>query len=394
MGFISTNCPGCGSPIELDDSREFGFCQFCGTKIVQDKIVVEHKGEVKIDNSELVQKYLQNADRALRKHDWEEVEKYYNLIEQNTFNNMEAAFFSSYGKAMLALSDSDFHKREQKFDVLKRSMSVISDYYDETTEDKEAVLKKISEYIKVMYTVDSVNNYNKEGTTLTGSLVDGLLSNPGSFRWHIALLNGVKAAFLTELNQIREKHDDAFIQELINEYTGQGNNTQQKSASEKAVSEEKTQSNNQTPILSENKNGTKGFFAGYKDFKSLSLKQKILHIAIPLIVVIVFFSLFSGNNGKYINAAKAAYLELNAFGSSANWSEETVVEKDDYGRAIVVMRLKIPEYNIDSYVSAVVYKHDGNWGYYYGGFKTLSGKNDESTIRNIKNSSYWNNPDF
>ncbi len=394
MGFISTNCPSCGSPIELDDSREFGFCQFCGTKIVQDKIVVEHKGEVKIDNSELVQKYLQNADRALRKHDWEEVEKYYNLIEQNTFNNMEAAFFSSYGKAMLALSDSDFHKREQKFDVLKRSMSVISDYYNETTEDKEAVLKKISEYIKVMYTVDSVNNYNKEGTTFTGSLVDGLLSNPGSFRWHIALLNGVKAAFLTELNQIREKHDDAFIQELINEYTGQGNNTQEKSSPNKATPEEKTQ-NIQDPDLSKYKDGAKGFFAGYKDFKSLSLKQKILHIAIPVILFVFIFSMFGGSSdSKYINAAKEAYLELNAFSSSAQWSEEKVVEKDNYGRAIVVMRVTIPEYKVDSYVSAVVYKHDGSWGYYYGGFKTLSGKNDESTIRNIKNSSYWNDPDF
>ena len=395
MGFISTNCPGCGSPIELDDSREFGFCQFCGTKIVQDKIVVEHKGEVKIDNSELVEKYLQNANRALRKHDWEEVEKYYNLIEQNTFNNMEAAFFSSYGKAMLALSDSDFHKREQKFDVLKRSMSVISDYYDETTEDKEAVLKKINEYIKVMYTIDSVNNYNKEGTTLTGSLVDGLFSSPGSLRWHIALLNGVKVAFLTELNQIHEKHDDAFIQELINEYTGQGNNTQEKSIPEKATPEEKPQSNIQAPDLSKYKDGAKGFFAGYKDFKSLSLKQKILHIAIPLIFFIIVFSMFGGSSdSKYISAAKNAYLDLNAYGSLAQWSEEEVVAKDDYGRAIVVMRLEIPEYNIDGYQSAVVYKHDGSWGYYYNGFKTLSGKNDESKIREIKNSSYWNSPDF
>lgn len=392
MGFISTNCPGCGSPIELDDSREFGFCQFCGTKIVQDKIVVEHKGEVKIDNSEIVKKYLENAHRALSKRDWEEVEKYYNLVEQNSPDNMEAVFFSSYGKAMLAMTDSDYYKRKQKFEVLARSMSVISDYYETTSENKEDVLKLISKHIQEMNTIEFV--YMKESVTDTILNAALRINEVGSRNWCVNLINTIPNAFLTELYQIREKHDDAFIQELINEYTGQGNNTQQKSASEKAVSEEKTQSNNQTPILSENKNGTKGFFAGYKDFKSLSLKQKILHIAIPLIVVIVFFSLFSGTNGKYINAAKAAYLELNAFGSSANWSEETVVEKDDYGRAIVVMRLKIPEYNIDSYVSAVVYKHDGNWGYYYDGFKTLSEKNDSRAIIDIKNSSYWNNPDF
>lgn len=459
MGFISTNCPGCGSPIELDDTREYGFCQFCGTKIVQDKVIVEHKGEVKIDNSDLVEKYHQNANRALRKHDWEEVEKYYNLIEQNTFNNMEAAFFSSYGKAMLALSDSDFHKREQKFDVLKRSMSVISDYYEDTTEDKEAVLKKINEYIKVMYSLDSVNNYNKEGTTLTGSLVDGLLSNPGSLRWHTALLNGVKAAFLTELNQIREKHDDVFVQELINEYTNQGNNTNNNNQA--TTNEVKATTESSTPVtnnvstapkpykwnsfssLWNNETSRIGliteitgflilFLSGgtwfsiivgllliicslipllkyYKAAKAKgvtpveetampvdrSKSKKALIVCVVLFMIAIAIGVFGGpSDSKYISTAKDAYLDLNLYGTAAQWSEEKVVEKDDYGRAIVVMRVKVPEYSVDGYVSAVVYINDGNWGYYYNGFKMLSGPSDEETIQEIKNSSYWNNPDF
>ncbi|MCQ2481360.1 MAG: hypothetical protein MJ121_04510, partial [Clostridia bacterium] len=80
MGMVAMKCPSCSADIELDDSREFGFCNFCGTKVMQDKIVVEHRGNVKVDNSEFVKKYLANARRARQKEDWAEVEKYYNLV--------------------------------------------------------------------------------------------------------------------------------------------------------------------------------------------------------------------------------------------------------------------------------------------------------------------------
>lgn len=48
MGFVKMNCPNCGSSVELSADREFGFCQYCGTKIVQDKVIVEHRGQVNI----------------------------------------------------------------------------------------------------------------------------------------------------------------------------------------------------------------------------------------------------------------------------------------------------------------------------------------------------------
>ena len=30
------NCPHCGAPLEFDDSRDFGFCQYCGSKVTLD----------------------------------------------------------------------------------------------------------------------------------------------------------------------------------------------------------------------------------------------------------------------------------------------------------------------------------------------------------------------
>ena len=150
-------CEMCGGTDLIKQDGVF-VCQNCGMKYsVEDakKMMIEGtvdvKGTVQVDNSAFVQKYLTNANRALEKEDWEEVEKYYNMVEQNSPQNMEAVFFSSYGKAMLSLTDTDYFKREQKFKVLNRSMSVISDYYETTTENKEEVLRKISRYIKKMY---------------------------------------------------------------------------------------------------------------------------------------------------------------------------------------------------------------------------------------------------
>ncbi len=34
MALISLKCPNCAGDIELDDSREFGFCMYCGSKVM------------------------------------------------------------------------------------------------------------------------------------------------------------------------------------------------------------------------------------------------------------------------------------------------------------------------------------------------------------------------
>lgn len=37
MSLIALKCPNCNGDLEFDDSREFGFCQFCGTKVLIQK---------------------------------------------------------------------------------------------------------------------------------------------------------------------------------------------------------------------------------------------------------------------------------------------------------------------------------------------------------------------
>ena len=200
------NCPGCGQAIDLDESREFGFCTYCGTKVMVDKTIIEHIGSVKIDNSDYVQKFLDNARRALDKQDWEEVEKYYNLVEQNDPHNIEAVFFSSFGKVMDSFTSTDYFKREQLFAILDRSISVINDYYEVTSEDKEAVLRKILKYIYIMRKTQFVFNPNS-----------AFRSNRDNLHFTAGLVFRTRDSFLIELKQIQEKHNEPYIAELITE---------------------------------------------------------------------------------------------------------------------------------------------------------------------------------
>lgn len=201
-------CEMCGGTDLIKQDGVF-VCQSCGLKYSAEEAkkmmvegTVEVQGTVKVDNSAFVEKYLANARRAYDKLDWEEVEKYYNMVEQNAPSNMEAVFFSAFGKTMLSFSDSDYYKRQQKFTVLNKSISVINDYYEVTNEDKETVLRRISDAITKMYSVTYVYN-TQAGTSVGGDA------------WQVHLMNSAKDAFLTELKQIAEKHSDAYIQELI-----------------------------------------------------------------------------------------------------------------------------------------------------------------------------------
>ncbi len=207
-------CEMCGAK---DIVKQDGYfvCQFCGMKYSPEEAkkmmiegTVDVQGTVKVDNSAFVEKYLANARRAYEKEDWEEVEKYYNMVEQNAPNNMEAVFFSAYGKAMLSLTDSDYYKRQHKFSVLKKSISVINDYYELTSEDKEAVLNNIAEAIIKMHKCLFVYDKTKFGTTFENFSIGGK-------SWQKDLMDNTRRAFLTELRQISEKHDEIYIKNLI-----------------------------------------------------------------------------------------------------------------------------------------------------------------------------------
>lgn len=173
-------CEMCGGTDLIKQDGVF-MCQNCGMKYSVEEAkkmmiegTVDVQGTVKVDNSSFVEKYLQNARRAKAKEDWAEVEKYYNLVEQNDPKNIEAIFYSAYGKAMLSLVDSDIYKRQQIFNVFVNSISVIDDNYDlEKADENKEIIEGMSYDIidmsnsSFVYTTRTQNNVTSDNRNET-----------------------------------------------------------------------------------------------------------------------------------------------------------------------------------------------------------------------------------
>ncbi len=153
-------CELCGSIDMVKTDGDF-VCQSCGCRYTPEearRIVLSGSVDVsgstvKMDNSAFVEKYLANARRAMQKEDWEEVEKYYNLVEQNDPTNIEAIFYSSFGKAKTLLRfTGPSRKTSAAFTVLKNSISIIDDNYDfEETGSQNQLIVEMAKYIIALY---------------------------------------------------------------------------------------------------------------------------------------------------------------------------------------------------------------------------------------------------
>ncbi len=162
-------CEMCNSTEIIKQDGLF-VCQHCGMKYSPEdakKMMIEGtvdvSGTVKVDNSSFVEKYLANARRAYEKEDWDEVEKYYNMVEQNDPNNIEAIFYSAYAKAKKSLIDSDLYKRQAAFKVLQNCISIIDDNYSIENEEKEKeIITRITADMVKMVTSSFVYKYKSD----------------------------------------------------------------------------------------------------------------------------------------------------------------------------------------------------------------------------------------
>ena len=149
-------CELCGGNDLVKDGGFF-VCQHCGTRYSVEearKMMIEGTVDitgstVKVDNTDLVQKYLANARRAKEKEDWEDTKKYYNLVEQNDPSNIEAIFYSTYAQVKVALLEAETKdKRQGVFNTLIKGVSVIDDNYDDSNEEHYNLLFEIYDDIE------------------------------------------------------------------------------------------------------------------------------------------------------------------------------------------------------------------------------------------------------
>ena len=100
MGFVTVKCPDCGATVNLDSSREYGFCNYCGAKVMQDKVVVEHRGSVSINNSPKIEQWLKSARTSMSTGFNEQAVKYYDMVLTESPDHWEAVFYSKYCRAL------------------------------------------------------------------------------------------------------------------------------------------------------------------------------------------------------------------------------------------------------------------------------------------------------
>ena len=131
-------------------------------------------------------------------------------LKRNSYSDDSCLFsvelIPEYQKVMDSFTSTDYFKREQLFAILDRSISVINDYYEVTSEDKEAVLRKILKYIYIMRKTQFVFNPNS-----------AFRSNRDNLHFTAGLVFRTRDSFLIELKQIQEKHNEPYIAELITE---------------------------------------------------------------------------------------------------------------------------------------------------------------------------------
>ena len=202
-------CEMCGSGDLIKQDGNF-VCQHCGMKYSLEeakKMMVE--GTVKVDNSDFVEKYLQNARRAKQKEDWEETEKYYNMVEQNDPSNIEAIFYSAYGKAKASLCVNEIYKREAIFKALTKSISILDDNYDPN--NSKAIAPILEQIV-----MDTINLFGSEFVYTKTTNGNGQVSDDRNKTYQLFINVGVEMYNTLQeiLKKLTNKEDKIFICKL------------------------------------------------------------------------------------------------------------------------------------------------------------------------------------
>lgn len=132
---VKLKCEICGGKLKLIDGFGHATCEYCGTTTTLPDVN---------DKQREFERMLLNARKAVDDKNWENVEKYYNLLQEEFPKDIiiEATFFSNVANVMRNTINS-----YNNVDKLYKSFDVITKYYDLSSENKEEMLKKISDFL-------------------------------------------------------------------------------------------------------------------------------------------------------------------------------------------------------------------------------------------------------
>ena len=88
MSIIELKCPSCGASLNLDDTRELAFCEYCGEKIMlAEKKIVNVEGAVAVEGIASIDNLLIRARQFYNQGYINKAEEYYNrILDLDPFN--------------------------------------------------------------------------------------------------------------------------------------------------------------------------------------------------------------------------------------------------------------------------------------------------------------------
>ena len=207
---IALKCPNCGADITLDDTRDFGFCTYCGTKVLLD----EYKKRV--DGVPGIANLLLRAYDFLKQGNVEKAREYYNRVLDIDIHNNEA---------ILGLSKIERIETNLKEEKKRLQEESIAESYKRDNDFDYRTAIEITNFLSVFYNRNSNSNcieglikYSNEEYTLipcTKANAHNYVptQNGPIYKW--GLLSGDINKISNYLNQLLNKsalkHDILFI---------------------------------------------------------------------------------------------------------------------------------------------------------------------------------------
>ena len=162
MSFVQLKCPNCGESIQLDETKEYGFCNYCGTRVIQDKVIVEHRGSVSIDNTDELNNLYILARRAKESNDTENAQKYYEKIIVMVPTDWEANFYTVYYQASNCVIAGIVSAATNLNNNLSSTFQLIKDYVDDSVKQREVISEVVCRIsaLSTLLIQGAVNHFN------------------------------------------------------------------------------------------------------------------------------------------------------------------------------------------------------------------------------------------
>lgn len=177
MAFIAAKCTQCGANIEVDDSKEAGICPHCGTAFVTEKAINNYTINIStsVFNEEMsMENIYLLARRAAENKNYDNAEKYYDMILLKDPNDWEANFGSVFYKSMQTSIENISEAAVDVFNNLETTFSLIQNI-SSRGEEISAVkdVYTLAFGMACLFYENSVNTYNEIDSKLKNQYYEG-----------------------------------------------------------------------------------------------------------------------------------------------------------------------------------------------------------------------------